>query len=163
MRFAIDADKMGEYISIGEEIEQVTNLQFLNQLRKNEMVPFNFIFKEEVATLNFIPLVLLTLTENIFKHGHLTSDHPASLDIRIKAGMLIIESNNTSNRLAEGRHTGTGLTNIGQRLKYAYGSDASLIYGLHEDGHFNVRIMVPVQLLHGTAEPLATLANNDKE
>ena len=84
MRYAIDSDKMGEYVMLGDEIDQVMNLQYLNQIRKNIEVNFHLSYPNFARELQFIPLVLLTLTENIFKHGNLTGANSASLKIEYK-------------------------------------------------------------------------------
>jgi two-component system LytT family sensor kinase len=94
--------------------------------------------------------VLLTLAENIFKHGQFTNQQ-ASLDVYIHNNLLVIESDNVSSRLKQARQNGTGLLNIEQRLKYAYGDAALFNHAQDGDGHFKVRITVPVSLLHETA------------
>jgi LytS/YehU family sensor histidine kinase len=153
MRYAIDADKMGDFISLGEEIEQVSNLQNLNQVRKEEEIAFRFTYQHEVWVLNFIPLVLLTVAENIFKHGNMTQQQPASLDVSIVAERLVIRSFNQSNNPVRQERGGTGLVNIGKRLYNAYGEAAVFEYGPDAMGNFEVLITVPLTLLRGTALP----------
>lgn len=158
MRYAIDADKMGEFILIGDEIEQVQNLQYLNRLRKNEDLPLKLIYSDEVRSINFIPLVLLTLTENIFKHGSLNAGQEAVMELYIEDNMFFIKTDNLSNRQRPGVSHRTGLINIEQRLKYAYGEIAHFDYHQDDDGHFRLTIKVPVQQLRGTSSPSPVLA-----
>jgi two-component system LytT family sensor kinase len=154
MRYAIDSDKMGDYVVLGDEIDQVMNLQYLNQIRKNVEVNFHLSYPNAARELRFIPLVLLTLTENIFKHGNLTGNYSASLKMSIRDEQLIIESENFSIRTFSTQtqnSNGTGLRNIAKRLHYAYGNAASINYGTDEHGKFKLMISVPVQLLHEIA------------
>jgi two-component system LytT family sensor kinase len=154
MRYAIDSDKMGDYVVLGDEIDQVMNLQYLNQIRKNVEVNFHLSYPNVARELHFIPLVLLTLTENIFKHGNLTGNYSASLKMSIRDEQLIIESENFSIRTFSTQtqnSNGTGLRNIAKRLHYAYGNAASINYGADEHGKFKLMISVPVQLLHEIA------------
>lgn len=162
MRFAIDADKVGEYIKLGDEIDQVNNLRYLSHLRKNEELPFNFTYEPDIRELNFIPLVLLTLAENIFKHGDLSKDQAANLEVYLSDSLLIIESDNVSSRIQHNSN-GTGLLNIEKRLKYAYGDAVDFTYSQHNDGHFRVSIKIPVQLLHEKARTLPFSTGIDKE
>jgi two-component system LytT family sensor kinase len=155
MRYAIDADKMGEFIKIGDEIEQVQNLQYLNRLRKNQEMPLKIIYSDEVAGISFIPLVLLTLAENIFKHGNLNEGHEATMRVFIENGFLFIETDNLSSRHIEDTKR-TGLLNIGQRLKYAYGDSVIFNYYQSPDEHFKVQIQVPVRQLGGTSSSVIT-------
>jgi len=147
MRFAIDADKMGELISIGDELEQVNNLIFLARLRKDEAADFRLIYEEQIRQILIIPLVLLTLTENIFKHGNLNKGQYASLSIYVSEDLLRIETDNQSNRTEKSGSHGTGLANIEKRLKYAYGENVQFETKLSADGRFRVSIKVPVNLL----------------
>jgi two-component system, LytTR family, sensor kinase len=149
MRYAIDADKMGEFIIIGDEIEQVQNLQYLNRLRKNEDMPLKLIYPDEIRGISFIPLVLLTLAENIFKHGNLLNGQEAIMEIYIEKDLFIIKTDNVSSRQKPSTSHRTGLINIEQRLKYAYGDGAYFNYHQDDDGHFRLIIKVPVQQLQG--------------
>jgi two-component system LytT family sensor kinase len=147
MRFAIDADKMGEFIKLGDELEQVQNLVALNNLRKNQTVPFELNYQADVEQLQFIPLVLLTLAENIFKHGDLNTGKQARLDVSINNSELLIHSQNVSGRAINERSNQTGLLNLKRRLHFAYGDAVSFTYGIEDDGQFNVWILVPLDVI----------------
>jgi two-component system LytT family sensor kinase len=161
MRFAIDADKMGEYIRLGDEIEQVNNLLYLNHLRKNEELPFNFSCEPGLEERYIIPLVLLTLTENIFKHGDLTKGQTASLEVYSNAGMMIIASVNVSSRTRKNSN-GTGLANIRKRLEYAYGNAVDVNYFQDDNNYFRVTIRIPLPLLNENTRALPSSVNTDK-
>jgi sensor histidine kinase YesM len=156
MRYAIDADKMGEFILIGDEIEQVQNLQYLNQLRKNEDMHLKLIYSDEVRSISFIPLVLLTLAENIFKHGALGKKLDATMEIYMDKGLFVIKTDNVSSRQKPTTSHRTGLVNIEQRLKYAYGDSVYFDHHQDADGHFRVVIKVPASELyaHSSLSPV---------
>lgn len=154
MRFAIDADKMGEFILLNDELEQVLNLLTLNNLRKNEAISFHLTYEQEAGQLHFIPLVLLTLTENIFKHGDMSNNKQASLNVCIEEDMLVIRSCNVTGRAVTASHH-TGLVNLEKRLRFAYGESVVFNYG-DDDGLFRVLVQVPLALLSSAS------ANIDK-
>jgi sensor histidine kinase YesM len=162
MRYAIDSDKMGDFIPLGDEIDQVENLLYLNQIRKNHELGFLLQYDEEVREIYLIPLVLLTMVENIFKHGNLTErGHNALVSIYLEDGALFIETDNLidNKKKVAGNHM--GLSNIQHRLKYAYGND--IIFNYHTDGtnHFKVQLGIPFSQLKGPGESLGFSTGND--
>lgn len=98
------------------------NLLFLNQIRKSDSIEFRLVIEEKMRQIDFIPLVLLTLVENIFKHGDLSKhEHEAIVLIYSNATTIFIETDNLiiQRKARESRHT--GLENTRKRLKNAYG------------------------------------------
>jgi two-component system LytT family sensor kinase len=89
MRYAVDSDKMGDYIYLGDEIEQAENLIYLNQMRRNHNLCFRLNYDEKIKKIRLIPLVLLTLVENIFKHGNLNVSADEAV-INILASIFLI-------------------------------------------------------------------------
>jgi two-component system LytT family sensor kinase len=162
MRYAIDSDKMGDFIPLGDEIDQVENLLYLNQIRKNHGLGFQLQYEKDVRQIHLIPLVLLTMVENIFKHGNLTEHgHDALVHIYLKDGALFIETNNLidNKKKAAGNHM--GLSNIQHRLKYAYGDNITFNYHADESNHFKVQLGIPFSKLKGPGESLGLSTGND--
>ncbi|TFF37029.1 hypothetical protein E2R66_13155 [Mucilaginibacter psychrotolerans] len=163
MRYAIDSDKMGEFIPLSDEIDQVENLVYLNQIRKNHKLLFELQYQEEVRRFYLIPLVLLTMVENIFKHGNLTEkNHGAIVKIYNQDGMLFIETDNLINNQIRPAGNHKGISNTEQRLKYAYGEDIVFSYKATESNHFIVRLGIPADLLMPPVSPLKALPGIDK-
>jgi len=163
MRYAIDSNMMGEYILLGDEIDQTENLLYLHQMRKTNDLGVNMYCDEEVRQLYLIPLILLTLVENIFKHGDLSQpEHKAEVRLYINEGLFHME---TENLVAGKRKTGTthkGLENVHQRLAYAYGKGVSFQYHTNQQEHFIIKITIPLEKMQGPAAALAILKANDK-
>lgn len=162
MRYAIDSDKMGDFIPLGDEIDQVENLLYLNQIRKNHGLGFQLQYEDDVRQIHLIPLVLLTMVENIFKHGNLTEHgHNALVHIYLENGALIIETDNLidNKKKATGNHM--GLSNIQHRLKYAYGDDITFNYYVDETNHFKVQLGIPFSQLKAPGESLGLSIGND--
>jgi two-component system LytT family sensor kinase len=147
MRSAVDHVKEDEYIDMGQEIDQVENLINLHQLRKNHQLHLRFWYDEEIRSAKIIPLVLVTLIENIFKHGnlHLESD-PACVSIGMKDNRLLIETNNLINDYPNSNGLGSGMNNISKRLSYTYGPAASFAYGIDQEKRFKVELLIPHSL-----------------
>lgn len=137
MRYAIEQDEHSELKPMAGEIQQTKNLIELWQMRQH--VPSYIEFNAEIESENFpfIPLVLLTLTENIFKHGDLTKhDHPATIAITFREGLFKIVTNNLVNEKLSETGFHSGLLNIEQRLIYTFGEAVLFKYGKEQNNHF---------------------------
>ena len=91
-----------------------------------------------------IPLVLLTLTENLFKHGDLQDErHPAQLRLELKGKRLCFSTSNHLRDSGLPAGNGLGLENTRIRLEHAYGRDFVLTSGFAGE-YFELYLEVPV-------------------
>lgn len=144
-----DLDKK-DVVLVSEEVEQVKNLIYLNQLRFDNKIYIDILCSREAAKLKIIPLLLLTLVENMFKHGNLSvSGDKALISIYIEEGVLHIK---TMNLLAINRNGGghnSGLENIKKRLELAYGKTSSIACTIDNKNCFMAEIKIPASSLIG--------------
>jgi two-component system LytT family sensor kinase len=123
MRFSTDGAGEDGLVSLAEEVTQVQNLIEINRYRFEGQLQVEALMEGDFASFRLLPLVLLTLTENIFKHGLVkTPGKQATLRISVSAeGQLTYQSTNykkPSFRLK--RQPGIGLKNLALRLAYTY-------------------------------------------
>lgn len=141
MRYAIDTEYTNERCVVGEEIEQIESLIQLHKLKENAHI--NLQYSEEIKQIKMIPLVLITLTENMFKHGDLTNDqHPASIDLFKEDNMLHVKTENLINTRSKAKSMNTGLNNVAKRLEYSYGNKVNFSYKVTEQSRFTVSLSV---------------------
>ncbi|RKR80548.1 histidine kinase [Mucilaginibacter gracilis] len=160
MRYAVDADKMGDFIRLEDEIEQAENLLYLSQMRKNHALGFRINYNEEVREIHLIPLVLLTLVENILKHGNLNDpEHEALINLYLEDQSFHLVTDNLIDheplKLKTGYHS--GLKNIEKRLRHAYGNDVRFHYRTDNNNHFKLQLSIPLAHLKvhdGQPKPL---------
>ncbi|NRF41114.1 sensor histidine kinase [Pedobacter foliorum] len=141
MRFAIEQDQESGLKPLKEEIKQTRNLINLWQIRQREPNYIDFEVAGDIENFSFLPLVLLTLTENVFKHGDLTKhDHPTNISITLEDGLFRMVTDNliAAKQPNEGFHS--GLDNIRQRLAYTFSEAASIKYEITDRNHFLVVI-----------------------
>ncbi|MDQ0640186.1 two-component system LytT family sensor kinase [Pedobacter sp. W3I1] len=142
MRYSIDSEFKAATLPLGEEIEQVKNLISLHRSRFEQELYLEFKVGDGVEKINFIPLVLITIAENIFKHGIIfDANHPAMLQIEYDGEFLKITSRNLPDRKSRPISMNKGLDNIRQRLKIAYGKDAEMDCVINPD-FFELKILV---------------------
>ncbi|WP_165501733.1 sensor histidine kinase [Pedobacter frigiditerrae] len=147
MRFAIDSNEMEQTIYLAYEIEQVENLLYLYQIRKNNDLNIHFAYTDEVKQFRLIPLVVLTLVENIFKHGDISNaEDIAFVNLEVKNDLLIIQAVNLINVNKIKGSNNSGLNNIQKRLNYAYGDKIIFQYQVISN-HFKVDIKIPISFL----------------
>lgn len=151
MRYAITSDEAGGTIKLEDEMEQVTNLISLFKIRRNQPLYLKTEFAENTKHFRFIPLVLLTLAENMFKHGQLhEANHEATLKVYIESETIYFETCNLSQPQKSNR-SHTGLANIKDRLSYAYGDQISFYYTTDHNQYFTLKLGVQLAQLN---EPL---------
>lgn len=143
MRYALQEDGENTFTPIKLEAEQVKNLIRLHQIKSENKL--NIIFKcdEDVEDIQIIPLVLITLVENVFKHGDLSKeDQPALISICGDGQTLIIETENLINTRNTRTSHHIGLDNTKKRLNIVYGSKAVLDFHTGKDNYFNLSLRI---------------------
>ncbi|WP_179747349.1 sensor histidine kinase [Pedobacter xixiisoli] len=155
MRFAFDVEHVDDKVKLGEELEQVEDIIYLYSLKKNEGTLL-LDYELAVCNLQFVPLVLLTLAENCFKHGDL-SQADAQMQLMLEDDQLQISTWNKISDHKPAISTKTGLQNLATRLYNAYGDSHSFAYGPDDNGGFSVQLRVPIQLV---LKPVSNAAVN---
>lgn len=144
MRYSIESEFSESFLPLEEEIIQVKNLINLHSTRFEEELSLNFEIGKGTEKIKFIPLVLITLAENIFKHGiFLDPQYPATLSVNLDGNHLIIRSRNLPNRKSRPISMHKGLENILQRLDAAYRGAAKMHYEV-KDEYFELEIKVKI-------------------
>ncbi|MEH6308445.1 histidine kinase [Olivibacter sp. CPCC 100613] len=146
MRYAltVEEDKGGKVI-LEKEITHLKNVIEINQRRLNNRL--HIIYEEKVDNLQIkiIPLVLITLVENAFKHGDLLDAHyPLEIILGNQQGYLSFFIKNKKSAGTKELSNGIGLTNIKHRLRLIYGETHQFI--VHEDTEmFSVSLQIPIE------------------
>ena len=130
--FSLDKNNT-DFLTLSSELTQVSNLIRLNQLRYENRLFLKY--RTEIADDNIfvIPIVLLTLVENVFKHGNLSLESdPATINISTTETHLYFYSSNLpiNGVPFNAKSDGFGLKNIASRLQSYYPEKHSFFYGL---------------------------------
>ncbi len=117
MRYALtDADADGK-VTLEAEIEHIQNFIRLNQARFSQSLYVDLQINGDMEGMKIIPLVLLTLTENVFKYGNLLNPKtPARIILSVEHDQLIFETKNQKRKSLAEPGYGIGLENVRQRL-----------------------------------------------
>lgn len=147
MRFALEAEHAESSPPLSIEIAHAKNLIDLWLAPKPETTYLDLNVDNKALNYRFIPLILLTLLENIFKHGNLSNPiAPGVVMVLINVDHLIIETTNQINTEINSSGGNLGLDNLKQRLENAYGRDSTFFYS-NDKGYFIVKIAVALSAL----------------
>ncbi|WDF80755.1 histidine kinase [Mucilaginibacter sp. KACC 22773] len=144
MRYGMEeTDKDGKILLAGE-VEQIHNLIRISQARFEHKNKVEFSVYGAIADQRLIPMVLITLVENVFKHGDLR-DYPATIKLVLnQPGKLkFLTSNRSKAKIPFARLRSTGLENIRIRLDFTYGPDYTLSTR-EDDGFFEAELNIPL-------------------
>lgn len=129
MRYTISLDQKETFSSLSTEIEQVENLITLFQIKENYCLSVHFDYNDAALRQKILPLTLLTLCENLFKHGVLNDPAcPAIISVNCNSNKIVITTENKIAPVSNPLSSKTGLKNLEERLKQHYDEDAILLY-----------------------------------
>ncbi|NEU08694.1 histidine kinase [Flavihumibacter sp. R14] len=132
MRYSLSDNSNEEKVKLNDEINYIEH--YIN-LHKKRIPSYISLSKEGIMDdlpLRVIPLILVTMTENILQHGNLENpDRPAYINISYRSGCLRIHTENMVRQGASSGHR-MGVANLKKRLKYAYPD--SFNYIIENDG-----------------------------
>jgi two-component system LytT family sensor kinase len=142
LRFSMtEADEDGK-IFLKDEIGQISNLIAINRARYKKTANIDFTVWGDPAGHRIIPLVLMTLVENVFKHGNFIEQEVIiRLELSNKGSLMFYTRNKVKAKAPFPRLKSTGLENIRIRLDYAYG-DAYELKTREHDGIFESELIL---------------------
>ncbi len=142
MRYSLVSSEDNRTVPLKKELEQIEKLIELSRLRFKEEFFIRFKKKGKLAGTQILPMTLITLVENMIKHGDLgDARHPALVSLEQKDDILVFK---TINRKRIGRihpKSGLGLRNIKKRLMNYYQNQYALEI-LDKDDDFSVMLIL---------------------
>lgn len=143
MRYALKRPEVSDMVLIKEEIEQIEYLIQIHNLRTAGAINLKLDIEGDLTGIKFPPLILLTLTENMFKHGHIS--HPtqsAHIQIVYKDNVLNLSTINMINNTKAKVSTNVGLENIQKRLDSFYKDNYTFTFESDQLNRYITKIQV---------------------
>ncbi|MBC6109552.1 sensor histidine kinase [Pedobacter fastidiosus] len=128
MHYSLKQDDDDQTVLIDEEIEHIKNVIKINQLRFKHELMIDFEVLGNTGKVSIIPFVLITIVENILKHGDCTdeSNHAKILLEIGEDNSISLRTYNKKKESSTELSSGIGMENIKKRLNYYYGSKFNL-------------------------------------
>ena len=117
MHYSLLSSQDNRMVSLAEEIKQIEKLIELSTLRFDNELYLKLSKKGRLKEVQIPPLILLTLVENMLKHGDLGErKHPGRIDLEATEDALIFKTANLKRLSTPHLKSGLGLKNIQKRL-----------------------------------------------
>ncbi|RFM35125.1 hypothetical protein DXN04_06935 [Chitinophaga silvisoli] len=130
MRYSMHTGEQDvDTVLLSREIEHVQNVIKINQLRFSNRLQVVFDISGDINEIRIIPLVIITLVENAFKHGELNNDqHPLVMQLKVSEedGTIYFSTHNRKKTGPKELSNGIGMDNIRRRLEATYKNNYSL-------------------------------------
>lgn len=141
MRYSI-YDGQNEWVSLEEEISYLKNFVDLHKIRYYKKVNIDFDITIDKTGYQMMPLLLILLVENAFKHGveKLRNDAFVEMKLTAKNGKIDFSiKNNYDLDEVNDQASGIGITNLKRRLEIGYKKDYDFSI-TDQDGIFQARL-----------------------
>lgn len=129
MRYSLKQANPGEKVLLTDEIDHIENFIELNRMRFDNGIYVDFIIDGDTFGRKIIPLILISLVENVFKHGKINDPkYPATLHLKLEEEHIVFDFKNykkTNSYDVSPISHGIGNENVRKRLELAYGDDFS--------------------------------------
>ncbi|NTV83089.1 MAG: histidine kinase [Bacteroidales bacterium] len=135
-RYVLD-NRSKELVSLREEMEFIRAFSFLQGLRFQGMIDFQFDISEPSLDKQIAPMTLQLLIENAVKHNVVSRKMPLWISIASEEREIIVTNNLQPKEGQMG--TGVGLKNISSRYEFLTGRKVKI----HQDEHL-FRVTIPL-------------------
>lgn len=144
MRYALmnDADSEGR-VMLSKEVDHIRNIIKMNQLRFENKLHIKFEIHCDIAGVKILPLVLITMVENAFKHGDVhDAAFPLTITLNLQNGMIAFSCLNKKKTGPKDMSFGIGLVNTKKRLEMFYEGSAELSIVDNHDS-YGIALKIP--------------------
>ncbi|MET4082938.1 two-component system LytT family sensor kinase [Pedobacter sp. UYP30] len=155
MRYAIDNTSHRNISTLDEEIEQAKNLVQILQAIHQEKLNLDLVYDgPQNKGLYIIPMILITLTENMYKHGDLSRPElPGKINILVQNNIITITTENLISKKSSTPTLNTGLSNLKERLENFYKDNAEILWQEKEN------IFYLILTLHSACKPVSYVSS----
>ena len=137
----------GERTTLLKEADFMKDFIALMKLRANSKLTITTDIPEKIHDYPIVPMLLLPLVENAFKHGvHATDKSEIHIKLRQKENNLEFEVENTFfEKTSTTDYGGIGLTNTKRRLHLIYPNSHIMTCGVDQNGKYKVNLQITLE------------------
>jgi two-component sensor histidine kinase len=122
-------------VPLASELQFISDYYKLHRTRDEEKILLS-VDVPDAGKYEILPVSLQTLLENAIKHNIATRDNKLRIFIRIENDYIVV-TNNLQRKATSLKSTGTGLKNLGERLKLITGKEMKIE---EDDSTFTVKL-----------------------
>ncbi|OXA90425.1 sensor histidine kinase [Flavobacterium hercynium] len=138
----------GERTTLLKEVDFLKDYIALMRLRANSKLTITTDIPEKLHDYPIVPMLLLPLVENAFKHGvHATDKSEITIVIKQHETNLELEVENTffEKSITSSEEGGIGLANTKRRLQLVYPHKHAMIAGINQEGKYKVNLQITLE------------------
>ena len=121
MRYSLVSSEDNRTVLLTDEVAQIESLIELSHLRFEHQLYIRFKKKGKLKEVRLLPLILITLVENMVKHGDLgVPEQPGRISLTYAENLLEFKTQNLKRTSSPHPLGGIGLKNIEKRLSNFY-------------------------------------------
>ena len=141
MRYSI-YEGQKDWVSLADEITYLENYMDLHKMRYHKTIDIHFDVDVEDPSIKIMPLLLIIMVENAFKHGVERLRKGAFVYIRLKATLKYIDFEIENNFDAEEQSAtgGIGINNLKKRLELVYFKKHELEIATSQAAVYKIRL-----------------------
>lgn len=114
-------------VSLEKEVTQIKNIIRINQIRFNNKLFLDMETNCDSSAVRVIPLILIPLVENQFKHGDMSNENtPGKISIFYTGEYLEMYTENKVKKRNRASNHGIGIVNVRKRLNNLYKENFTL-------------------------------------
>ncbi len=148
MRYSFDRPEQKGLVKLKDELDIIDQYLEIQKSRFGEKLNINF---EKVGTYNsevnyILPFVLITVVENVFKHGVFTKrDKPVSILLYANTQNLTFDCKNykTKSVQIDGPSNGNGIEKIKRMLELSYPNQYKMDI-IEDENIFEIKMIIPL-------------------
>jgi hypothetical protein len=124
-----------EKVDLEQELNHLKDFIELQKMRIENVDAVDFTLEGDLQGKQIVPLLLLPLIENFFKHADFSTDFKNKIAVVVKENSMVLK---TENRIVQSTETekGIGLSNVTKRLNLHYPNRHLLHYFEKENVYF---------------------------
>jgi hypothetical protein len=125
------------FVSLDKEIAHLHDYVSLQKMRLEENSKITFTVEGDVQNKRIVPLLLIPLVENFFKHGDFMDGYPSIIDVKVHQSKLTLKTiNKTLVADKNAIDSGIGIDNLLKRLELHYPGNHHFRQWAEEDNYF---------------------------
>lgn len=147
MQYSLKNQDSNGLVLLSDELEHVQNIVELARLKSNNKTHINVEFEQVDQLTTIVPLLLVTLVENIFKHADVSDPtQPAQILLSIEPGEILrfIVANKPRNTSFHQPGTHIGLSNARSRFEKEYGDQGEMKV-IQSENLFQIELRIPIR------------------
>lgn len=129
-----------DQVPLEKEVAHLQDYISLQKMRLPENMPLDFAIKGELQHKRIVPLLLIPIVENFFKHGDFSNVAASLIELTVDNHKLVFRTvNKISQKSPEGEfgaESGIGMENVKRRLELHYPKNHALKCYAEDDRYF---------------------------